>query len=112
MAELEKHQLYIGGEWTDPASGEWFESYNPFTGKPWALIPRGTAADAERAVEAAQRAFTQGDWPSLTPTQRGALLRRVGDLIAERAEELADIEVRDNGKLKVEIISLGRFVKG
>ena len=41
MAELEKYQMYIGGEWTDPASGEWFESANPYTGKAWAEIPRG-----------------------------------------------------------------------
>ena len=53
MAKLEKYQMYIGGEWTDPASGEWFESINPFTGKPWALFARGNAEDAGRAVAAA-----------------------------------------------------------
>ena len=55
MAKLEKYQMYIGGEWTDPASGEWFESINPFTGKPWALFARGNADDAGHAVVLALR---------------------------------------------------------
>ncbi len=50
MSNIQKFQMYIGGEWCDPASGEWFESYNPYTGQVWAEIPRGSAADAERAV--------------------------------------------------------------
>jgi aldehyde dehydrogenase (NAD+) len=100
---LQKYRMYIGGEWLDPASGEWFESYNPYTGKPWALVPKGTAADVERAVEAAHRAFTTGDWPKLSASQRGALLRRLGDLIAREAERLGALEVRDNGKLFAEM---------
>ncbi len=99
MSDLKKYQMVIGGARCDPAGGEWFDSYNPFTGKPWALMPRGTAADAERAVEAAHAAFTSGDWPKLTATARGALLRKLGDLIAVEGERLAEIEVRDNGKL-------------
>jgi acyl-CoA reductase-like NAD-dependent aldehyde dehydrogenase len=100
---LQKYRMYIAGEWVDPASGEWFESYNPYTGKPWSLVPKGTAADVERAVEAAHRAFTTGDWPKLTASQRGALLRRLGDLIARDAERLGALEVRDNGKLFAEM---------
>ena len=65
MEKLEKLQMYVNGEWIDPASGEWFESYNPFTGKPWVLFPRGGAADAERAVEAAKKAFNQYLQPQL-----------------------------------------------
>ena len=103
MSELAKFQMYIGGEWVDPSSGDWFESYNPFTGKPWALIPRGTAADANRAVEAAHRAFTTGAWPAMHPSQRGALMRRLGDLIAENAKRLGELEVQDNGKLIAEM---------
>ena len=76
----------IGGEWVDAASGESFETDNPFTGKPWALIPRGTAEDVDRAVRAAHKAFTSGEWPKLTASKRGALLRKLGDLIAERVE--------------------------
>ena len=100
---LTKYQMFIGGEWTDSESGTHFESDNPYTGKPWALIPRGNAADVERAVAAAHQAFTSGEWPKLNATKRGALLRRLGDLISEKSKALAEIEVRDNGKLYAEM---------
>ena len=100
---LTTYQLYIDGQWVDSASGRRFESHNPYTGKPWALIPRGNAEDVDRAVRAARKAFTTGDWPKLTPSKRGALLRRLGDLIADKSKYLAEIEVRDNGKLLAEM---------
>src|SRR3546814_15023684 len=103
MANLQKYQMYVGGEWIDPATGEWFESFNPFTGKPWALFPRGNAEDATRAAETAYKAFTTGDWPKLNASQRGALLRKLGDLIAANARQLAEVEVQDNGKLITEM---------
>jgi aldehyde dehydrogenase (NAD+) len=95
--------MYLGGRWVDSISGEVFESDNPFLGEPWALIPRGTADDADRAVRAAHTAFTSGEWPKLTASRRGALLRRLGDLITAKSMELAEIEVRDNGKLYAEM---------
>ncbi len=100
---LQTYKMHIGGEWVDAAGGETFETDNPYTAAPWALIPRGGAEDVERAVAAAHTAFTTGDWPGLTATQRGALLRRLGDLVAENAAHLAEIEVRDNGKLIAEM---------
>ena len=101
--ELAQYQMYIDGKWTDALSGETFESDNPFTAQPWAVIPRAGAADVDRAVQAAYRAFTQGAWPRLSPTQRGALLRKLGDLLTEHAQHLGEIEVRDNGKLLAEM---------
>jgi aldehyde dehydrogenase (NAD+) len=95
--------MFIDGQWVEAASGEHFRSDNPYTGKPWALIPRGGSADAERAVQAARKAFTSGEWPKLNATKRGALLRKLGDLIAEKSKALAEIEVRDNGKLYAEM---------
>ena len=100
---LIKYKLYIDGQWVDSASGQQFESHNPYTGKPWALIPRGNAEDVDRAVRAARKAFTTGEWPKLTPSKRGALLRKLGDLIADKSKYLAEIEVRDNGKLLAEM---------
>ena len=100
---MQHYQMFIDGRWVDAASGETFDTENPFTGQPWATIPRGTAEDADRAVRAAHRAFTSGEWPKLTPSRRGALLRRLGDLIAERSAALAEVEVRDNGKLYAEM---------
>lgn len=91
--------MHIGGEDVPSESNEWMETANPFTAQAWALIPRGNEKDAEKAVSAASDAFLRGEWPKLTASQRGALLRRVGDLIAQKAKELARIEVNDNGKL-------------
>ena len=100
---LTQYKLYIDGQWADSSSGRQFESFNPYTGKPWALIQRGNAEDVDRAVRAARKAFTTGEWPKLTPTRRGALLRKLGDLITDKAKYLAEIEVRDNGKLLAEM---------
>lgn len=104
VGALSTYRMYVGGQRVEAASGEYFETDNPYTGKPWALIPRGGAEDADRAVRAAHKAFTSGDWPKLTPTKRGALMRKLGDLIAEKAKFLAELEVRDNGKLYAEML--------
>jgi len=110
MEDLKKYRMHVAGAKVDPAGGEWFESFDPFTGKPWALIPRGTEADADRAVEAAYAAFTSGPWPTLTPSARGALLRRFGDLLAEKAEYFGQLEVKDNGKLIAEMGAQTRYL--
>lgn len=99
MAALARYKLYIDGRWEEGASGKTFESINPFTGEAWALVPEGTEEDVDRAVRAARRAFESKAWRSLTGMERGRLLRRLGTLVAERAEELARIETTDNGKL-------------
>ncbi|MDH3287878.1 MAG: aldehyde dehydrogenase [Betaproteobacteria bacterium] len=100
---MAKYKMFIGGEWVDAASGDTFESDNPFTGQPWALMPKGNAKDADRAVRAAHKAFSSGEWPTLTPSRRGALLRKLADLIGEKSKFLAEMEVRDNGKLYAEM---------
>jgi aldehyde dehydrogenase (NAD+) len=107
---LQRYHLYIDGAEVEPASGAWFESFNPYTGRPWALIPRGGKADVDRAVAAASRAFRQGPWPLLKPSARGALLIELADLIEGEAERLAEIEVRDNGKLIAEMAAQLRYV--
>jgi acyl-CoA reductase-like NAD-dependent aldehyde dehydrogenase len=107
---MKKYYQYINGALCEPASGEWFESLDPYAGESWALIPRGNAADADAAVEAAHRAFSSGPWPGLTPTARGALLHRLGDKIVEHADELASAEVRDNGKLLAEMSAQLKYI--
>ena len=109
-SSLEKYLLHIAGAQTEPASGKWLESFNPYTGKPWALIPRANVEDVERAVSAARAAFTGGAWPKLSATARGGLLRKLGDLIARDAQRLAEIEVRDNGKLIAEMGAQLRYI--
>ncbi|MCZ7564695.1 MAG: aldehyde dehydrogenase [Burkholderiales bacterium] len=100
---MQRYQMYIGGKFVDASAGEWFETFNPFTGQPWAQVARGNAKDADRAVQAAHQAFTEGPWPLLNASQRGKLLHRLGDLVAREAKRLAELEVRDNGKLIAEM---------
>ena len=107
---LETYRMYIGGEWTEASSGRTFETYDPYSAQAWALIPRGTSEDVDRAVEAAHQAFTSGDWPEMTATQRGAMLRKLADLLSEHAEYLAEIEVRDNGKLIAEMSAQCKYL--
>lgn len=100
---IRQFRCFIDGEWVEALSGETFESVDPFTAKAWATIPKCDARDVDRAVEAARRAFDDGEWSKLTATQRGHLLRRLGDLIARDADHLAAVEVQDNGKLIAEM---------
>jgi aldehyde dehydrogenase (NAD+) len=95
--------MLIGGEWRESSAGQTFESINPVTGEPWARAPLATSQDVDDAVLAAKRAFEEGAWPSSTPLQRAGLLRRLGDLIGEHADELAQTQVRENGKLMREV---------
>ncbi len=100
---MKRYQLRIDGQSADPAGANWFETQNPYTGQTWAEIPRGDARDVDAAVHAAHRALTTGPWAEMTATQRGALMHKLGDLIARDAAKLAATEVRDNGKLFAEM---------
>jgi acyl-CoA reductase-like NAD-dependent aldehyde dehydrogenase len=100
---MKKYQMYIDGKYVDAASGKWFDSYNPFTGKVWSQVAEGGAEDVDRAVQAAHRAFTEGPWPQMTASQRGALVYKLGQLVARDAKMLAETEVMDNGKLIAEM---------
>ena len=90
-------QLFINGQWTDAASGRTFETPNPATGETLARIAEGGAEDIDRAVRAARRAF-DGPWGRMTPSERGRIIWRIGDLILEHVDELAQLESLDNGK--------------
>jgi aldehyde dehydrogenase (NAD+) len=109
-AGAHEYRMLIGGEWVAAASGEHFDSYNPFTGVPWAKVPRSAPEDVDRAVAAAQAAFADPAWRELTASGRGALLHALGRLIAERADELAELETRDNGKLIGEMRAQLRYM--
>jgi phenylacetaldehyde dehydrogenase len=92
------HQLFIDGQWTDAASGKSFETPNPATGETLAHIAEGDTEDINRAVRAARKAFESGPWSRMTPSERGRIIWRIGDLILEHADELAQLESLDNGK--------------
>ena len=100
-AALQDYAHWIDGAWTAPASGETFETVNPYTGEPWATLARGDAEDMDRAVAAAKGAFD--GWAATTPTARGRLLMRLADIVEREAGRLGEIEVRDNGKLIAEM---------
>ena len=99
MAELTQFKMLIDGKWVGASDGGSFTSFNPATGQDWAEIPEATADDVNAAVEAADRAFNDGPWATMTPTQRGHCLRRLGDLLAEHSERLGAMETRDTGKM-------------
>jgi phenylacetaldehyde dehydrogenase len=91
-------KLFIDGQWVDAASGRTFETPNPATGETLAAIAEGDVEDINRAVRAARNAFESGPWGRMTPSDRGRLIWKIGDLILEHADELAQLESLDNGK--------------
>jgi aldehyde dehydrogenase (NAD+) len=100
---MKTYQHYIDGQYVDPIGQRWFDSIDPYSGQAWARIPQGCAKDVDRAVAAASRAMREGPWATMTATERGKLMLRLADLVAKNAQRLAEIEVRDNGKLIAEM---------
>jgi aldehyde dehydrogenase (NAD+) len=100
--ETPEYRLFIANEWVDAQDGGTFETFDPFSGLAWATVARATAPDVDRAVAAALRALA-GPWSRLSASDRGVLLTRLGDLIERDADALAEIEGRDNGKLRAEV---------
>ncbi|MEY8799098.1 aldehyde dehydrogenase [Leisingera sp. XS_AS12] len=94
---MQTFQQYIGGAFEDADTT--FDSRDPATGAPWAKMPAASEADVDRAVTAAEAAFFSPDWAEMTATQRGKLLMRLADLVAENAPRLAELETRDTGKI-------------
>jgi phenylacetaldehyde dehydrogenase len=90
--------LLIGGEWLAAASGKTFDVVNPANGRVIAAVAEADRADVDRAVAAAERAFTSGPWPKMSGSERAKILWRIGDLLNKHADELAEIESLDNGK--------------
>src|SRR5688572_4780170 len=107
--QLRRYDHHIDGASVPPGSREYLPTEDPFTGNAWALIARGSAADAHAAIEAAHVAF-QGPWSLLSATERGHLLWKLGDLVQANAPRLAEVERRDNGKLAIEVLSQVKYM--
>jgi len=90
-------QVFIDGKWLEPASGQTIQMISPSDSKPIGAIARGTKPDIDAAVAAARRAF-DGPWARVTATERGRLLVKLGQLILQHHEELAQLEANDTGK--------------
>ena len=93
---VSKHQNLVGGEWVDAAGGETMEVLNPATGETIAEVPRASAEDVDRAVQAAKKALP--DWLETTPGERAEMLLKLADAIDTHADELAELESRNVGK--------------
>ncbi|MFL5575920.1 MAG: aldehyde dehydrogenase family protein [Gemmatimonadaceae bacterium] len=88
---------FIAGEWVAPATGEYFENVNPAdTGDVIGRFPLSGREDVDRAVESAKRGFEL--WRRTPAPARGDVLRRVGDLLTRRKDEIADLMTREMGK--------------
>ena len=96
---LEKpRQMLINGKWVDAISGKTFPTYDPSTGEVLATVAEGDQADIDLAVKAARKAFDSGKWRKMSPSDRGRLMWKLGDLIDAHIEEFAYLESLDNGK--------------
>jgi betaine-aldehyde dehydrogenase len=96
MSEVKK--MYINGEWVESVSGKTMPAINPANGEQIAVITEGTAADVDAAVAAAKEAFYNGPWGSTPAQGRAELLLKLAARIEANAEEMAELEMRDNGK--------------
>ncbi len=96
--KIRQTQCFIDGQWGPAASGKTFETINPATEEVITQVAEGDAADVDLAVQAARKALTKGEWPKMDARDRGRLLYKLADLIEEDLDELAALEVLDNGK--------------
>ena len=90
-------RLLIGGDWREAVSGKRFPTVNPATGRVLLEVAEADAADVDLAVRAARQAF-EGPWGKMSPSERGRLLWKLGELIAQHQDEIAKLETLDTGK--------------
>src|ERR671931_2439123 len=91
-------QLFIGGAWRPPVSGETYQTINPATEEPSATVAKGDERDVDLAVAAARRAFDNGPWPRMAAAERGRIVWKLGDLITQHLDEMARLESLTTGK--------------
>jgi aldehyde dehydrogenase (NAD+) len=104
----------IGGEWVDPASGQYLPLENPSTGEVIGQIARGGSTDIDAAVAAAEAA-RHGTWGRMSAAERGRILMTLGRMVLERADDLARIEAMDVGKplkqARADAVALARYME-
>ncbi|HEV8311045.1 MAG TPA: aldehyde dehydrogenase family protein [Methylomirabilota bacterium] len=95
---MPSEQVFIGGQWRPPSSGETYATINPATEEESARVAKGDERDIDLAVQAARRAFDQGPWPRMTAAERGRLLWKLADLITANLDDMARLESINTGK--------------
>jgi aldehyde dehydrogenase (NAD+) len=98
---MDRYLHWINGARVAPVTGDFLPTLDPMTTQPWAEVARGDAADVDVAVQFAHAAYPA--WRDAGPTRRADVLWRLGDLIADHADELAALEARDAGKVVREV---------
>ncbi len=98
MTDIEFFGHIIDGEEVESLDGKRFATVNPWTRTTWGEVAEGSAADADRAIASARRAFDEGPWPRMGRTERARLIHRLADLMEERADDLAALDSKDMGK--------------
>jgi (Z)-2-((N-methylformamido)methylene)-5-hydroxybutyrolactone dehydrogenase len=110
QAPAHRYGLFIDNAFVEPSGSGYVDVDDPATGQVWAQVPDASADDVNRAVRAARRAFEEGPWPSWRAADRAAFLVRFGQAIGEHAEELARLQVRENGKLYREMYGQAKLL--
>ena len=95
---LDRCELLLGGEWEKPHGGRYDTAINPSNGSGLALCAMGDKFDTSKAVDIARDTFERGEWSQLSIEKRAAVLKKAAELMRERAEELAQLEMSNGGK--------------
>ena len=96
MSFPSRYENFIGGEWTKPADGQYFDALSPVNGQPFCEVARSTAADIDKALDAAHAAAPA--WGKTSPSERAVILNKIADRIEANLESIALAESWDNGK--------------
>jgi acyl-CoA reductase-like NAD-dependent aldehyde dehydrogenase len=91
-------QIFVGGQWRPPSSGETYATINPATEEESARVAKGDERDIDAAVQAARRAFDQGPWPKMPAAERARVLWKLADLLTANLDEMARLESINTGK--------------
>jgi (Z)-2-((N-methylformamido)methylene)-5-hydroxybutyrolactone dehydrogenase len=104
LDEATRYGFFVDNNLVDPDGDSYIDVINPATGAVWAQVPSCSAADVDRAVRSARQAFEHGEWPNFRAADRANFLIRFGEVLADHAEELATLQVQENGKLMREML--------
>lgn len=99
-----RYGLFIDNEMVEPSGSDYLDVVNPASGAVWAQVPDASSADVDRAVAAARRAFDDSEWATWRAADRAKLLIRLGQVVGDHAQELAELQVDENGKLIREML--------